>query len=78
MLSVVVISFIVFFTSFFLFSFLGEDGGYTLFSPIINRLSSILDRLGGREGKVNVNVDLLSLISIGRGFFLDLLGFGIL
>jgi hypothetical protein len=49
-----------------------EDGACPLFSPVLNRL-------GEREGpeKVNVDIDSLSLISIG-GFFLGLLGLGIL
>jgi hypothetical protein len=43
---------------------------YPLFSPILNRL-------GEGEGGEKVDVEPLLLISIG-GFFLDLLGLGIL
>jgi len=68
--AVKVISFIIFFAGFW-FSFSAEDWGCPLFSPVPNRP-------GEGEGAEKVNVDLLSLISIGGCFFLCLLGFGIL
>ena len=70
-LFVVVIVLVIFFVG-FSFSFSGEDRGYPLFSPILNRL-------GVGEGGEKVNIDSSSLISIGGYcFFLGLLGFGIL
>ena len=57
--SVVVIGF--FFIGFW-FSFLVEDGGYPLFSPALNRPKEV-------EGAEKVNIDLLSLVSIGGCFF---------
>ena len=69
-LSVVVVDFIFFFIGFFWVSSLGEDWGYSLFSPILNRLEE--------EGKEEVSVVLLSLVSIRGCFFLGLLGYSIL
>ena len=69
---VVVIGFIVFFAGFrFSFSFLGV-WGCSLLSPYLTRLEEEEE-----EGKEKVNVDSLSLASIG-GFFLGLPDFGIL
>ncbi len=71
---VVVVGFVVFFAGFwfsFSFSFLGV-WGCSLLSPYLTRPEEEEE-----EGKEKVNVDLLSLASIG-GFFLGLPDFGIL